>query len=472
MSQNHIWGINWQMYHKDQYDMPHIERMGYRSFTIYEWMWSDRGFCSDLLSVARQDAIFLNRDHPLSEQKDDLWKNNPAQKGRNHADEWAQKVREGKVHTPLDRTYFLGLNEPDSNHYQRQIDAYNEAFCRRMAQHGLKAAAYSFGVGHPSTVNLQPKTPIDWSWYEASAAAILEGNHIAAFHEYGAPQDYGWEFWCNRVAACPYPFEAVLDECGIDHGVLKSGYLYGWAIALKPEEYVQWLDGFQLGMAQRAHTRKIKIRGYNIFSFDHGRGDTKDWHSFDIRPLRALLEAQQWTVAEPVKQPDTKPVEIKLPFVGGGVSQNQSDNWRRSREFVKRWEGGYSDNPEDHGNWTGGRKGQGELKGTKFGISAASYPHLDIRNLTIEQADEIYKRDYWQASGADKLPYPYCLLVFDTAVLHGVGTAKKWVGEVGDNAYAFAAKRLAVYTKLDNWQHFGAGWVNRVANLLEVAGAN
>ena len=239
------WGINWQMYHKDQQDFPHIERMGYRSFTIYEWMWSDRGFCNDLLSVARGDAIFLNRDHPLSEQKDDLWKSNPAQKGRNHADEWAQKVREGRVYTPLDRTYFLGLNEPNSEMYQRQIDAYNEAYCRRMAEHGLRVAAYSFGVGHPSTVDLRHDTPPDWSWYAASAAAVLEGDHLVAVHEYGAPQEYGWGYWCNRIAACPHPFRVVLDECGIDHGVLKAGDLVGWMRSLAPEAYVAWLDGFQ-----------------------------------------------------------------------------------------------------------------------------------------------------------------------------------------------------------------------------------
>jgi hypothetical protein len=309
------WGINWQRYHADRQDMPHIERMGYRSFTIYEWMWNNRDFCNELLSVARQDAIFLNRDHPLSEEKDDWWKSDPAGKGRAHADDWAQKVRDNKVHTPLDRTYFLGLNEPDSEHFQRQIDAYNDAYCRRMTEHGLRVAAYSFGVGHPSTVGLQPKAPVDWSWYEASASAILEGDHIAAFHEYGEPNGYGWGYWCNRILACPYPFRVVFDECGIDNGVLQSGQLYGWAKYLKPEEYLLWLDGFQKGMAERAILRKVKILGYNIFSFDHGSGKSKDWHSFDIRPLRSLLEAYQWS--EP-SDPNVKSVTTHLPIIGNG----------------------------------------------------------------------------------------------------------------------------------------------------------
>ena len=38
------------------------------------------------------------------------------------------------------------------------------------------------------------------------------------------------------------------------------------------------------------------------------------------------------------------------------------------------YEGGYSANPKDPGNWTGGKVGVGKLLGTKSGIAAASYP--------------------------------------------------------------------------------------------------
>ena len=33
-------------------------------------------------------------------------------------------------------------------------------------------------------------------------------------------------------------------------------------------------------------------------------------------------------------------------------------------------EGGLSLDPNDRGNWTGGKKGSGELRGTKYGIAA------------------------------------------------------------------------------------------------------
>ena len=55
---------------------------------------------------------------------------------------------------------------------------------------------------------------------------------------------------------------------------------------------------------------------------------------------------------------------------------------------ILNFEGGLSNHTNDRGGTT------------KFGISKKSYPNLDISNLTLEQAKDIYKRDYWQ-------PYPY-----------------------------------------------------------------
>ena len=52
-------------------------------------------------------------------------------------------------------------------------------------------------------------------------------------------------------------------------------------------------------------------------------------------------------------------------------------------EVVLAHEGGYVNDPTDPG---------GE---TKYGISKRSYPRLDIKNLTIEDAKGIYYRDWW-----------------------------------------------------------------------------
>lgn len=83
------------------------------------------------------------------------------------------------------------------------------------------------------------------------------------------------------------------------------------------------------------------------------------------------------------------------------------------------YEGGYSNDPDDSG---------GE---TNFGISKKAYPNLDIKNLTIQQATEIYQRDYWDkmqcsAIGDSKIAWK----IFDIAVNHGVDGAIRLVQHV------------------------------------------
>lgn len=51
----------------------------------------------------------------------------------------------------------------------------------------------------------------------------------------------------------------------------------------------------------------------------------------------------------------------------------------RAYAVVLGYEGGFTQDPRDPGNWTGGRIGHGQLRGTQHGISAAAYPNLDIR---------------------------------------------------------------------------------------------
>lgn len=152
-------------------------------------------------------------------------------------------------------------------------------------------------------------------------------------------------------------------------------------------------------------------------------------------------------------------------------------------------EGKFTDNRADRGNWTSGRVGAGELKGTKYGISAMSYPDLDIKNLTLDQAKEIYRRDFWMRAGADQYDGAIGYQVFDAAVNHGIENAVRLLqravrvaddGDVGpmtlkavkamtvtDVLMRFNAQRIRFYTKLSTWLEFGKGWMNRVAGNLD-----
>lgn len=95
-------------------------------------------------------------------------------------------------------------------------------------------------------------------------------------------------------------------------------------------------------------------------------------------------------------------------------------------------EGGYSNDPSDNGNWTGGRAGSGALVGTKYGISAPVLKvHLgrtptidDMKTLTKSQSDHIYKTDYWDAIRGDEIHDDIAAAgIFDMAINAGVKNA-------------------------------------------------
>lgn len=137
--------------------------------------------------------------------------------------------------------------------------------------------------------------------------------------------------------------------------------------------------------------------------------------------------------------------------------------------IIQRIEGGYVNDPQDSG-------GQ-----TNYGISQASYPNLDIPNITEADAIAIYFSDYWNACGAGSLPVGLDLWVFDGAINHGAGTAVKLLqqvagvaqdGVMGPATIAAASKmaepevylvaRLRLYESLAGWATYQGGWTKRL----------
>lgn len=85
-------------------------------------------------------------------------------------------------------------------------------------------------------------------------------------------------------------------------------------------------------------------------------------------------------------------------------------NYADSIQVILKHEGGYAFNPADPG---------GE---TKYGISKAQYPDLDIPGLTITDAMNIYERDYWQRFRIGEIKnQKIATAVFDAVVQHGQG---------------------------------------------------
>lgn len=96
--------------------------------------------------------------------------------------------------------------------------------------------------------------------------------------------------------------------------------------------------------------------------------------------------------------------------------ERKMSNFDIAFDLLIKNEGYYSNDPDDKG---------GE---TKFGISKRSYPELDISKLTLEQAKEIYKRDFWDNLGLDRInnfSVGVAVKLFDMAVNIGCKWAVK-----------------------------------------------
>lgn len=129
---------------------------------------------------------------------------------------------------------------------------------------------------------------------------------------------------------------------------------------------------------------------------------------------------------------------------------------------------------------------------TKYGISKAAFPNLDIASLTYDDAVKIYEEKMWVDCKADELPRPLNALTFDLRVTSGPKNAfrvlQRAVGTQDDGIWGpktkqaahdacdtvpkmlaacrlFTEKRIAFYQAIvDNnpsQSKFLKGWINR-----------
>ncbi|WP_201098767.1 glycoside hydrolase family 108 protein [Thiocystis minor] len=142
-------------------------------------------------------------------------------------------------------------------------------------------------------------------------------------------------------------------------------------------------------------------------------------------------------------------------------------HFHRCIDFILIEEGGLSEHPADPGGLT------------HYDISQRSYPALDIRHLTRDDAKDIYRRDYWARVKGDRLPVGLDLVVLDMAINAGVSRAIRLLqqligvpddGIVGtptlaalddrptaDLIKAYSRLRLIYYRSLKGWPTFGHG---------------
>ncbi len=167
-------------------------------------------------------------------------------------------------------------------------------------------------------------------------------------------------------------------------------------------------------------------------------------------------------------------------------------NFADAFKYVVGEEGTLSTDRQDPGNWTSGQVGVGIFKGTKYGVSAAAYPLLDIAGLSLADAQSLAKREYWDKLAGDVLPYGTALCLFDFGYNSGIeesirvaqralglGVVDGIQGPVTHHALmttpvnifvpAFTRYRIYAYEQMAGYERYGNDWVARAYKTERVA---
>jgi lysozyme family protein len=159
-------------------------------------------------------------------------------------------------------------------------------------------------------------------------------------------------------------------------------------------------------------------------------------------------------------------------------------NWQKSFELMLKSEGGFVNHPSDPGGMTN----LGVTKTTWENWVGRESDEAEMRGLTPEKVEPLYKKKYWDAVRGDEIENGgVAYLLFDFAVNAGVGrsikTLQTAVGVTPDGGFGpmtmaavqavdpvdlierFSQAKEDFYRSLNTFATFGKGWLNRVADV-------
>lgn len=170
--------------------------------------------------------------------------------------------------------------------------------------------------------------------------------------------------------------------------------------------------------------------------------------------------------------------EVALAF-------EKDETFSTAIKLVINTEGKFSNHPRDKGGPTMygvAWNYNAEYLKKHFGMKEP----LDIRNLTIPQARQLYFDKYWIPSGGNGITdVDLAYIHLDAAVNCGTGKAKEWLQKLSHNPYHFDGRggknrtlfmtlfleytiqRLRFYTKCRDRDVFLEGWINRMSDVLQ-----
>lgn len=169
----------------------------------------------------------------------------------------------------------------------------------------------------------------------------------------------------------------------------------------------------------------------------------------------------------PAPAPEPKSVGVAPPMLDPPVVNPKPTNvsgsgFQSAVQFTMNAEGGL--NPSD-------------ANGTpsNYGINQAAHPNIDVTKITPDQAKSIYKTEYWDPVGGDALYAKnpqLATMVFDTAVMAGVGRARALLEQSGGDPQKFMVLRTRFLNGLiekdpAKYGKYAKSWNNRNNGLAE-----
>ena len=142
------------------------------------------------------------------------------------------------------------------------------------------------------------------------------------------------------------------------------------------------------------------------------------------------------------------------------------DCFNKALQFVLKWEGGYSNNPNDKG----GATNKGITQNTyNTWLSSKGQNHKDVRHITDSEVKQIYYNNYWLKAGCPNMSDKFAIIAFDTAVNMGVGRVAEFLKaaeyKYPDKFLLARIKKYNEFAKVGNQKVFLVGWLNRVFDL-------
>lgn len=393
------------------------------------------------------------------------------------------------------------INEPHPDLFP-QTFTFTDDLLRYGTRDGVRYGVFMFSVGTPPLPD--ENRPFGWQKFATLDDAIADGNHAAVVHEYMQPEGMYAVWTDHEVQAQPDDGGRERRDYGyligrhLSSGLIRAPIIIGeWGIeGLIYNRYPDPAHGGHAGWRHfpeiwgperyaDEYVECIRVAAPNVVAICPFGSDLPDprhtWDSFDVLPAYGALLSRKQACERPDSIAPSHSLHIPLAAVGDGAgivpdpppttedpepqpAPQYPADFLRAVGWVLGEEGGYT--ADDEG------------APANFGINQAANPDIDVTNLTRDQAIAIYYERYWEAAQCGAEDWPLCLLLFDSAVQHGVGRTgiietEAWRLTNLENTdlaglLAFQGKRQLFYAQIneDSWQRNGRAWMRRMGQLL------